>query len=96
MILIEILLKKQDDEFMNFTDWETFQVRPFTKIVWLTHKSYPGKVVVGKNPDHNRLFFANINCEEEPGKEWQIMHAFIGRLADRSKDNLESIHLLFQ
>jgi hypothetical protein len=95
-MLIEILLNVQDDEFINFTDWESFQPILFSKTTRLTHTKHPGKIVVSKCPDHDRLFFANVICEDEPDKAWLIMHAFVGRLADRMHDKLESIHILFQ
>ncbi len=67
----------------------SFEVTQVRGGVRLQHKRYPGELRLEQTPGP---LLVTVRCRP-PSKEWQLLSAFIGRLADHFKDEISSINI---
>ena len=58
----------------------------------ITHVRYPGWM---KWTQAHGVILCEIRSPKKPGEEWQLLSAFVGRLAHRFADQVQSIQIQF-
>jgi hypothetical protein len=98
MIRLQIIEKKNAKLFkklktaMSTGTLKTFNVQKRGRKVTHTNPNYPGWMNWNSS-------LGIINCEilspQKPGKEWNFLSAFIGRIADKYVQDVQSINIQF-
>jgi hypothetical protein len=96
MITLQIVEQPESDLFrelkraMRSHDLRTFSTQNKGKRI--THMTYPGHI----NWSHDgSVITCVVKNPKNPNTEWQLMHAFLGRLADRYAAYIHSINIQF-
>ena len=71
---------------------KSFQIAKVAGGLKITHKKHKGSI---KFANTKGLLLATISCKN-PTKEWQLLEAFIGRLAYHFSDELAAINIQFE
>ena len=58
----------------------------------ITHRSHPGWM---NWKYQDGVITCRVLSPKKPGQEWKLFHAFIGRLADKYPDKIQSISIQF-
>jgi hypothetical protein len=67
----------------------SFEVTQVRGGLRLRHKRYPGELRLEQTPGP---LLVTVRCRP-PSQEWQLLSAFIGRLADHFKDEISGINI---
>jgi len=70
---------------------KSFQIAKVAGGLRITHKKHPGTINLSKS---SGPLLAAISCTN-PGREWQLLEAFVGRLAYHFAEELAAINIQF-
>lgn len=98
MILIQLIenpeakLHKKLKDAMNSGELKTFLTQKKGKKVIHTNKNYPGWINWSTSAG---VTTCEVLSPQKPGEEWKLLSAFIGRLADKYREDVHSINIQF-
>lgn len=86
----EYELYKELRRAMRSKDLRTFSMQ--SKGRRIVHMNYPGWIAWSHEAN---VIACVVKNPKDPDSEWQLMHAFLGRLADRYAEYIHSINIQF-